>query len=256
MRPRGPVRSFATAFVLGTVVSTAASAQAAPDSTFTLSGSVYDASTGRPIPGAVIKFPELRRVAYSDLEGSFQFEDFPVGTWHLVIEQLGYHTSETDAPLTPENGIQVNLRPDPVALAGFRVLSRSERLLADRSRKIPYRVRTLPQELFAEAVQVDASSIFRGNADVAIMPCDRRDRSEDATPGCFWRRGGLTKIDVYMDEGPLMGGMDELSMYLPRDIHSMEWVAGMAMLRVYTHRFIERLDNSRISLEPLVYEQP
>jgi len=34
-------------------------------------------------------------VAFSELDGSFTFEDFPMGTWDaLVVEQLGYHTVE------------------------------------------------------------------------------------------------------------------------------------------------------------------
>jgi hypothetical protein len=33
----------------------------------------------------------------------------------------------------------------------------------------------------------------------------------------------------------------------------MEWIKGMTMLRVYTHRFIEKLDRLQISLQPLVY---
>ncbi|MDH3225262.1 MAG: carboxypeptidase-like regulatory domain-containing protein, partial [Gemmatimonadota bacterium] len=137
-----------------------------PDTTrFTLVGRVADMSTGLPIIAAVIKFPDLKRIAYSNLDGIFELEDFPAGEWHLIIEQLGYHTSETDAVLAPGNGVQVHLRPDPVALEGFRVRTRSERVLDERSRKIPYRVVTIGPDVFAEAIQVDLASIFRGRSD-------------------------------------------------------------------------------------------
>jgi hypothetical protein len=228
--------------------------ETADTATFTLTGSVADASTGRPLIGAVVKFPELLRVAYVQVDGRFTFDDFPAGTWEVVIEQLGYHTSQTEAALAPGNEIHVNLRPDPVALRGFEVQSRSQRIIGERSRKIPYRVVTLPPELFANAVPVDPSSIFRAHSAAPIIPCDRRSPSESSTPGCVLSRGGGTdSIWVYMDEGRLLGGMEELSMYLPRDIHSMEWIKGMTMLRVYTHRFIEKLDRLQISLQPLVY---
>ncbi len=227
-----------------------------PDTTlFTLVGRVADMSTGLPIIAAVIKFPDLERIAYSNLDGEFELEDFPAGEWHLIIEQLGYHTSETEAALAPGNEVLVHLRPDPVALEGFRVRTRSERLLDERSRKVPYRVTTLGPDIFSEAIQVDPASIFRGRSDAAIVPCDRRDTIESQTPGCMWYRGNIVRLDVYMDEGLLLGGMEELSMYMPEDIHSMEWIRHMKMLRVYTHRFVEKLDDSRISLTPLVYDE-
>lgn len=36
-------------------------------------------------------------------------------------------------------------------------------------------------------------------------------------------------------------------------IHSMDWIPKMGQLRIYTKHFIERLDNTRIGLSPLVY---
>ncbi|MCY4572214.1 MAG: hypothetical protein OXF01_05375 [Gemmatimonadetes bacterium] len=47
--------------------------------------------------------------------------------------------------------------------------------------------------------------------------------------------------------------MTELRSMDHESIHSMEWIPSAAMLRVYTKRFIDRLDNSRIALEPLVW---
>ena len=235
-----------------TVVSEAVSA--ASDTTrFTLVGRVSDITTGRPLIAAVVKFPELQRVAYSNLDGMFEMEDFPQGEWHLVIEQFGYHTSETQALLAPGNEVLVRLRPDPVALEGFRVRSRGEVLLDDRARRIPYRVVTIGPELLRDAVHVDPAAIFRQNAKATIIPCDRRDSIETSTPGCMWFKGGTVRLDVYLDEGLLLGGMEELSMYMPDDLHSIQFIRQLRMLRVYSRSFMERLNESRISLTPLVH---
>ena len=220
---------------------------------FTLVGRVADMSTGRPLIAAVIKFPDLKRVAYSDLDGLFELEDFPAGQWHLVIEQYGYHTSETDAVLAPGNEILINLRPDPVALEGFRVRTRGENLLDDRARRIPYRVVTIGPEVFAEAISVDPASIFRQRSGAAIVPCDRRDSIENQTPGCMWYRGNVVELTVFLDEGPLMGGMEELSMYMPEDLYSIQFIRQLKMVRVYSRSFMERLNESRISLTPILY---
>lgn len=230
-------------------------AEAAPSDTtrFTLVGRVADMSTGRPLIAAVVKFPDLKRVAYSDLDGLFEMEDFPAGEWHLVIEQYGYHTSESDALLAPGNEVLVHLRPDPVALEGFRVRTRGEALLDDRARRIPYRVVTLGPEVWAEAIHVDPAAIFRQRATAPIVPCDRRDSIENSTPGCMWFKGGTVKLAVYLDEGPLMGGMEELSMYMPEDIHSIQFIRDLKMVRVYSRSFMEKLNETRISLTPLVY---
>ncbi|NNM31557.1 MAG: hypothetical protein HKO53_00740 [Gemmatimonadetes bacterium] len=220
---------------------------------FTLVGRVADMATGRPLIAAAVKFPDLKRVAYANLDGIFEMEDFPAGEWHLVIEQYGYHTSETDAVLAPGNEVLVHLRPDPVALEGFRVRTRGETLLDDRARRIPYRVVTLGPEVWTDAIHVDPAAIFRQRASAPIVPCDRRDSIESSTPGCMWFKGGTVKLAVYLDEGPLMGGMEELSMYMPEDIHSIQFIRNMKMLRVYSRSFVEKLNETRISLTPLVY---
>ncbi|MGI9626947.1 MAG: carboxypeptidase-like regulatory domain-containing protein [Longimicrobiales bacterium] len=241
---------------LGASLAAAPSAQAQlqNDTTalFTFSGEVADASNGRPIIAAVIKVPELQRLVYSQVDGTFEFEDFPAGTWTFVIEQLGYHTSNGQVTVADGNEMSVRLRPDPVALAGFRVRSRSQQLITDRARKIPYHVRTLGPEVFTDRVNSDPAYLLRTTAGVPITTCGNT--SEDSVvPACFTRKGRRSRLAVFMDEGKLMGGMEELSMYDARHIHSMEVILGLGMVRVYTHRFVERLDNSRISLEPLVY---
>lgn len=238
---------------IGPVAPPRTSAQDVP--TFTLTGQILDALNGAPVVSVVIKVPELRRYAFSDVDGRFSFPDFPQGTWDIVVEMLGYHTLDGSVSVTEGNGLLLRLNPDPVALEGLRVRTRSERLLSDRRRRIPYRVTTIPTATFANSINPDPTVIFRRNARSYILPCSEtaEDAGEQMAPSCYWRRGRTAKITVFLDEGRLESGMVELAM-LPREhIHSMDWIPEMGELRIYTRHFIERLDNTRISLSPLVY---
>ncbi len=238
---------------VGLVAPTRAAAQDVP--TFNLTGQILDALNDAPVISAVIKVPELRRYAFSDVSGRFSFPDFPQGTWDIVVEMLGYHTLDGSISVVEGNGLLLRLNPDPVALEELRVRTRSERLLSDRRRRIPYRVTTISTGAFANSISPDPTAIFRRNSRSYILPCSEtaEDAGEQMAPSCFWRRGRTAKITVFLDEGRLESGMVELAMFPKEDIHSMDWIPEMGELRIYTRHFIERLDNTRISLSPLVY---
>ena len=223
--------------------------------TFTLTGQIVDAVSETPVLAAVVKVPELRRFVFTDAAGRFAFTDFPEGTWDIIVEQLGYHTLDGSVTVAEGNGLSLRLNPDPIELEGLRVRTRSERLLTERRLRIPYRVTTIAAETFANSVNPDPTAIFRFNSGSQIMPCPETaaDVDEQMTPGCFWWRGKPARIAVYLDEGRLESGMTQLTMLPAEHIHSMDWVPAMGELRIYTRHFIERLDNTRISLSPLVY---
>lgn len=209
---------------------------------FTLAGRVLDALTGRPIVAAVIKVPELARLAQSNLDGRFQFADFPPGTWEISFEQLGYHTSQGAVTVSEGNGLQIRLEPDPVALEGLRVRSRSDRILARRRLRTRYPVEHISPQDIAEAINPDPTAIFRRHSHFPVSTC---------LIGVDWIESKCP-VTVYMDEAPLLGGMLTLQMYSHEVIHSMDWIGGLAQLRVYTKHFVNMLDRSRISLMPIM----
>lgn len=228
---------------------------AGQDGNFTLAGQIFDDFNGAPVVSAVVKVPQLKRYAFSDLRGRFRFPDFPEGTWEIVVEMLGYHTLDGSVTVAEGNGLFLRLEPDPVALEGLRVRTRAERLLSERRLRIPYRVTTIATSTFAASINPDPTAIFRRNARSQIIPCPEteEDVAEQMTPGCFMRRGRPVRISLFLDEGRLEAGMVELAILPKEDIHSMDWVPEMAQLRVYTKHFIDRLDNTRTNLSPLVY---
>lgn len=245
--------AFATAAILFALTVPGPTRLSAQDAaTFTLTGQIVDAVNETPVIAAVVKVPDLRRFVFTDVNGRFAFTDFPEGTWDIVVEQLGYHTLDGSVTVVEGNGLFLRLNPDPIELEGLRVRTRSEQLLERRRQRVPYRVVRIPTEAIASAINPDPTAIFRFNAAAPITGCSG-EADEWMTPGCVVVKGTPTPIHIFLDEGPLLGGMVEFAALSNLEIHSMEWIPRMAMLRVYTRRFIERLDHTRISLMPLVW---
>ena len=227
----------------------------ADTATFTLTGEILDGVHDAPVIAAVVKVPALRRFAFTDVNGRFFFNDFPEGTWEIIVEHLGYNTVEGSVTVADGNGLFLRMTPDPVALEGFEVMTRSDRLLAERRQRFPFRVTRISPAMLADAVNADPAAIFRRGAMSYISACPGRPgRATDwMTPDCVMKRGGPVRISVYLDEFPMSGGMLHLSAMPKELIHSMDWIQETAQLRVYTRRFIERLDQGAYSLEPLIW---
>jgi len=252
----------ASFFVACLAVWTGTDGLAAQDpATFTLAGEIVDAVNGAPVVAAVIKVPELRRFVFTNVSGRFAFTDFPEGTWDIQVEQLGYHTLEGSVTVADGNGLFLRLNPDPIELEGLRVVTRGERLLHERRRRYPFRVTTISASTITAAADRDLAAIFRRHANAPLAMCPAEVDPWLAMGGCMYKRGDLKRINVYLDEAPLMGGMVELSQLDYREIHAMDWLPGIwradnPELRVYTKRFIERLSTSNIHLAPFSWFVP
>ncbi|MDE2751804.1 MAG: carboxypeptidase-like regulatory domain-containing protein [Gemmatimonadota bacterium] len=250
MRTPGVARLVTLVLLAGLVPWRGAAGQdsiAAP-STFTLTGQIVDALNEQPVISAVVKLPELQRFVFSDVNGRFAVPEFPVGTWEIVVEMLGYHTLEGSFTVAEGNGLVLRLTPDPVALEGLRVQSRADGLLERRRRRHPYRVDHISPQDIANAINPDPVVIFSRNTRVSLRPCYWG--PTDMEFGCYDRRGRVKGVRVLLDEAPLLGGMPELQMFPADHIHSMDWVPASAELHVYTRFFIERLNDSRMRLMP------
>lgn len=261
---RGVVRwpAFAVAVALAAVGqgSRAASSQEPPPPTdtvtFTLAGEILDGLIDAPVIAAVIKVPALRRLAFTDVNGRFFFTDFPEGTWEIIVEHLGYNTVEGSVTVAEGNGLFLRMTPNPVALEGLKVMTRSDRLLAERRQRFPFRVTRISPTMLSEAINADPTAIFRRNSLSYISACPAPpSRATDwMTPDCVMKSGGAARIRIYLDEFPMAGGMTHLSAISTEMIHSMDWIPETAQLRVYTKAFIQRLDEGAYSLQPLIWE--
>lgn len=60
--------------------------------TLSITGSVVDATTRRPLPGATLRVVDTRRGAISRADGGFEIYDLEPGTYQLQISLIGYRT--------------------------------------------------------------------------------------------------------------------------------------------------------------------
>ncbi|WP_242355297.1 TonB-dependent receptor [Anaeromyxobacter sp. SG64] len=94
---------------------------ASAQTTGTILGVVTDASTGKPVAGAVIvaTSPALQgeQTAVTDNNGNFRFTLLPSGAYRLAVQLEGYKSTErSDVTLRPDKTIRANLAVVPEAV--------------------------------------------------------------------------------------------------------------------------------------------
>ena len=68
-------------------------------STAVLTGSVVDAASGEPLPGAAVRLPALARGAAADADGRFRLADLPADTATVVVTYVGFETQRQSVDL-------------------------------------------------------------------------------------------------------------------------------------------------------------
>lgn len=108
----------------------------APDAGGTVVGSVRDAATGEPIPGAQVSLRELRTGATSDQRGRFRLDGLPKGRYEIQVEFLGYEVAREDLPVTTSTSTRVVARLAPTAIPSEKVEVEvlGEETIAERAR--------------------------------------------------------------------------------------------------------------------------
>ena len=71
----------------------------------TFTGKVLDKTNLEALTGAVIEIRELEKTTYASLDGSFSFENTPVGKYTVVVKYLGYVDQVfSDVLISPVSG--------------------------------------------------------------------------------------------------------------------------------------------------------
>lgn len=89
-------------------------------------GTVRDAESGEPLPGAVVTLPDIDRTVLSDIDGRYVFRGLPAGPQHLTVKRIGYAPRTLHA-LVPAHGeveINIALQPHPTLLRTVEVRPR------------------------------------------------------------------------------------------------------------------------------------
>jgi hypothetical protein len=250
--------AFATAcrFLAITAIAHAAtglslSAQDRPDEGI-LAGVVVDAVSGRPIPGALVVLDDERRAVLTDSLGAFDFGTMDGGPVSLVARRYGYVMQGVDAVLPAGQRLEVEipLPPEAVLLDGFDVvaerLQTMDQRLRSRRHATPASVRAFEQDRLVQSASRDFLEFLRFEASLYTQPCGR----VSFASACVLRRGRLVAPRVYIDEVPIMGGLDHLASFQPYDLYLVEVYSSGQEIRAYTHLFMDRMARRPMALFP------
>ncbi|MDZ7725520.1 MAG: TonB-dependent receptor [candidate division KSB1 bacterium] len=97
-------------------------------------GTVVDAESGTPLPGANVMVEDTKYGAASNLNGAFKISNMPVGEYTLVVDYMGYERSQTSVQVSEGEQAQVTIELEEKILS-----TRQIAILADRvkERKTP-----------------------------------------------------------------------------------------------------------------------
>ena len=80
-----------------------------------IEGTVTDAASGDPLPGATVQVPELSLGTATDPDGSYELENVPVGTHLVSVSFVGYTTTERQVTVRANETNRQNFRLQPEA---------------------------------------------------------------------------------------------------------------------------------------------
>lgn len=159
-------------------------------------GIVIDATTGAPLPTAMVRLLGRDRSTLSDEQGRFAFPDVAVGSHNLVVERLGYQAAAfADVIVHPTRTTQVvaELSLQPLALQGIEVGPGYFR----RSEREPVSVTTLSAEEIRRApgLGIDVSRTLGSLPSMAQLGEGRND--------LLVRGGSSMENGFYIDNIPV-----------------------------------------------------
>ena len=208
----------------------------------TLRGVVVDELHGDFLPNAIVLLVDYQRGLLSDSLGRFTFPGVPVGVHLLAIKQYGYAEVNLEVEVAEGQApVIIELSPGPLALEGFTViadhLATMNKRLKRRRNAYYSSVRVLEQGKLASSGAPSVMQFLQTEGSLNIVNCATR-----GGPGvCVMRRGSATEPRVYIDEAPIIGGLDVLATFLPYELYLVEVFSGGLEIRAYTHWYMERM---------------
>jgi len=233
------------AFVAVALLAGSAFAQeAASRAAFDVSGTVLGEG-GRPLAGAFVALDGSDWGSLTDEVGRFRIEDVDASHVALTVEQLGYDTLRWEGPVAAGEPLTLRMTPRPVLLEGLHVVTDR---FESRRRSVPTTVRWFDRGALASSPQESALDFVRTRAGVPLVHCygtwgDR----------CLIVRGRVVQPSVWIDEAPVIGGLDYLSVIRPYELYMVEVYAGGRQIRAYTTQFMERAAKTRLQPFAILY---
>lgn len=252
-RLRAPARGPAGASWIGVVTvtlgllglagpATGLAAQEADQARFDLTGVVVDPA-GRPLVGAFVAVGHDEWGSLTGDAGRFVLPDLQAGEVTLRVELLGYETLRWTGFVAAGVPLTLTLETEPIVLEGLNVVTDR---FESRRRGVATAVRWYDYKALATSTHVNTLDFLTQRAGLARIPC-RGAWSSD----CVLVRGRVTEPSVWIDENPVLGGMDYLRAVPPNELYMVEVYASGRHIRAYTQRFMERAARTRLMPMPV-----
>ena len=208
----------------------------------TLRGVVVDGLRGDSLPNAIVLLVDDKRGMLSDSLGRFEFRNVPVGPQLLAIKQYGYAEVNLDIDVVQgQDAVRIELKPGPLALEGFTIvadhLATMNKTLRNRRNAYGRSVQALEQERLTSSGALSVTEFLQTEGSLNLVSCSTSDRPGD----CVMRRGRATEPRVYIDEAPIIGGLDFLASFRPYELYLIEVYSSGLEVRAYTHWYMERM---------------
>ncbi|MEO5798686.1 MAG: TonB-dependent receptor [Gemmatimonadales bacterium] len=196
-----------------------------------LIGRVTD-GRGRPLAHALVRIPQLRRLAETDASGRFRFADLPRGRWTLSVTDIGYAPGSTSVDFgSSTSGFEIRLTEAPVELPALvstgtpdpttplttplsSATMESDRLRRNQSVSIARAIEDLPGVRSVTTGSQIAKPLIRGLSGQRVLVLDGGHRLEDYSwsdedgPSLDARLAG--RVEVIRGPTSLLYGADAL----------------------------------------------
>ena len=209
-----------------------------------LAGSVTDPS-GRPLAGVFVSAAGSRWGVLTGSDGRFALQGVEPGTVHLAAELIGYATLSWSGDPAPGEAVVLVLEPKPILLEGLTVVADR---FASRRRAVPVSVRAFDRTTLSTSHHATVLDFLRSRGGASLVSC-----RGTWSAFCVWSRGRLVEPSVWLDEAPLLGGLDYLTMFQPHELYMVEVYASGRHIRAYTNHYMERAANQRLFPIPFIF---
>lgn len=196
----------------------------------TITGVVTDVATGETLPGANVIIEELSRGAATNVDGEYQIDNVPAGTYTVVASFLGFKRSETTVEVgSGEVTVDFEMEPDYFGLEDVVVTGVGQ---GTQTTKLGFSVGKVDEESLSEVPAVDPANALRGKMSgvTVVQP------SGDPSAAPDIRLRGSNSISG--DQQPLIivdgvitdGSLRDINM---NDVKSIEVIKGAAGASIY-----------------------
>jgi hypothetical protein len=217
----------------------------------TVSGVVRDARSDAPVPWASLTLSAdvvhpIGRTS-SDPQGVFSVSDVPTGAYFLRLQALGYRSEyHVVSVVAPPETLEIELQPDSAMQRGVTRFNGYLKGRRNYASGINY---GYGQDRLHYTAAPSVTRFLELETSLFLVECPAEARAIGTL--CVVARGGsVIEPSVFIDEIPIMAGLEVLRSYSPSELYLVEVFGGGRSIRAYTYPFMERMARKPMALLP------